>query len=52
MQRFVPGALERERVDRIVQMMRGLLVGELLLGRARGLPRIFDRGSASPGEAL
>ena len=42
-QGFVPAALERERVDGVAQVMRRFLIGPLLLGYARGLPRIFDR---------
>ena len=41
--RIVPGALERKRRDRIVEVMRRFLIGELLFGGPRRLPRIFDR---------
>jgi hypothetical protein len=44
LERIVPGALERERFNRVVQMSRRLLVGELLFRGSRGLPRIFDGG--------
>ena len=51
LERIVPGALERERFNRVVQMSRRLLVGELLFRGPRGLPRIFDGGIGIAGRA-